>query len=226
MEAIGAASSVVAEAVRDHRSILDRIRDGQDLGAFLKTSLLGSAVGAAMFGMALGSFAHSLPQLVISTVKMPILLLGSAGLCFPAFFVLQTLVAPNPLDLARALSLQASALLGAGIVWGSMAPPAMFLIATSSDYPFSQLLALGIGGLGGLVAVVRLLQGYLRLCGTGWHPKSLVLLLGYGIVFGMVGAQLSWVMRPFVGSPTMPPTLFRNLQGNIFTAILHLLGMV
>ena len=36
------------------------------------------------------------------------------------------------------------------------------------------------------------------------------------IVFGLVGAQMSWILRPFIGSPDAPFTWFREREGNFF----------
>jgi 2-keto-3-deoxy-galactonokinase len=39
------------------------------------------------------------------------------------------------------------------------------------------------------------------------------------IVFGLVGAQMGWVLRPFIGAPDQPFTLFREREGNFFQAV-------
>jgi hypothetical protein len=39
------------------------------------------------------------------------------------------------------------------------------------------------------------------------------------IVFGLVGAQMGWVMRPFIGSPSQPFTWFRTRESNFLEAI-------
>jgi hypothetical protein len=39
------------------------------------------------------------------------------------------------------------------------------------------------------------------------------------IVFGLVGAQMSWVLRPFIGSPDLPFEWFRPRQSNFFEAV-------
>lgn len=39
------------------------------------------------------------------------------------------------------------------------------------------------------------------------------------IVFGLVGAQMSWILRPFIGSPDRPFQWFRQRQGNFFEAV-------
>ena len=40
------------------------------------------------------------------------------------------------------------------------------------------------------------------------------------IIFGAVGAQMGWILRPFIGSPELPFALFRQRQSNFFEAVL------
>ena len=44
------------------------------------------------------------------------------------------------------------------------------------------------------------------------------------IVFALVGAQMGWVLRPFVGNPNSPFTWFRERGSNFFEAVLHTIG--
>jgi hypothetical protein len=39
------------------------------------------------------------------------------------------------------------------------------------------------------------------------------------IVFGLVGAQMSWVLRPFIGNPDQPFTFFRGRESNFFEGV-------
>jgi hypothetical protein len=39
------------------------------------------------------------------------------------------------------------------------------------------------------------------------------------VVFGLVGAQMGWVLRPFVGDPNGPFVWFRERQGNFFESV-------
>jgi len=41
------------------------------------------------------------------------------------------------------------------------------------------------------------------------------------IVFALVGSQMSWVLRPFIGNPDEPFTWFRSRQSNFFEAVWH-----
>jgi hypothetical protein len=44
------------------------------------------------------------------------------------------------------------------------------------------------------------------------------------VVFALVGAQMGWVLRPFVGNPNLPFTWFRERHSNFFEAVLRTLG--
>lgn len=41
------------------------------------------------------------------------------------------------------------------------------------------------------------------------------------VVFGLVGAQMSWVLRPFIGSPNTDFTFLRARDSNFFEAVAH-----
>ena len=53
--------------------------------------------------------------------------------------------------------------------------------------------------------------------------QALRLLGMWGLLYGVVGAQMAWLLRPFVGSPDLPFSLFRPREDNVFLAILRLL---
>lgn len=43
------------------------------------------------------------------------------------------------------------------------------------------------------------------------------------LLYGLVGAQMGWLLRPFIGSPDLPFEWFRNREGNFFmSAVEHL----
>jgi hypothetical protein len=44
------------------------------------------------------------------------------------------------------------------------------------------------------------------------------------VVFGLVGSQMSWVLRPFIGAPGTPFEIFRKRGSNFFEAVFHTLG--
>jgi hypothetical protein len=62
----------------------------------------------------------------------------------------------------------------------------------------------------------------------GQRPASMTLLYIWILLFGFVGTQLGWTLRPFFGSPGEDFQIFRNLDGTFYGDIIatigHLLG--
>ncbi len=44
------------------------------------------------------------------------------------------------------------------------------------------------------------------------------------VIFGLVGAQMGWVLRPFIGNPNQDFTWFRPRESNFFTAVWETIG--
>ncbi len=63
---------------------------------------------------------------------------------------------------------------------------------------------------------------------AGQRPASMALPNIWILLFGFVGTQLAWTLRPFFGSPDEPFAVFRSIGGtfynDVFTTIGHLLG--
>lgn len=214
----------LSEALRSEKDLLARLRDARSQPELLRQSLLAAVVGASVFGVALGSYGMSPAQIVASAIKVPLLLLGTSILCFPSFHVFQSVKASEPMSLIQSAALQATALSTTAVIWAALSLPLFFLVSTTGHYTLAQFLALAVGGIGGLVGLLRLIGGYVRLCGAESGRRLRLPLLFYILVFGCVGSQMAWVLRPFIGSPSLGFELFRNLDGNIFAHVLRMLG--
>jgi hypothetical protein len=46
------------------------------------------------------------------------------------------------------------------------------------------------------------------------------------VVFSLVGAQMGWVLRPFIGNPNLPFSWFRERQSNFFEAVLNAIQLL
>jgi hypothetical protein len=58
----------------------------------------------------------------------------------------------------------------------------------------------------------------------GDRPASMLLLYIWILLFGFVGTQLAWTLRPFFGDPDQPFALFRDIDGTFYSDILSTLG--
>jgi hypothetical protein len=54
---------------------------------------------------------------------------------------------------------------------------------------------------------------------AGATPPSMTLLYVWIFLFGFVGTQLAWTLRPFFGSPGMKFSLYREIDGNFYAEI-------
>jgi hypothetical protein len=59
---------------------------------------------------------------------------------------------------------------------------------------------------------------------AGERPASMLLLYIWILLFGFVGTQLAWTLRPFFGDPGKPFELFRDIEGTFYSDILSTLG--
>lgn len=58
----------------------------------------------------------------------------------------------------------------------------------------------------------------------GKHTKSIFRI--WVVVFGLVGAQMGWVLRPFIGDPGLPFEWFRQRESNFFEAVFRSIGQL
>lgn len=56
----------------------------------------------------------------------------------------------------------------------------------------------------------------------GKHVKTVFRV--WMVLFGLVGAQMGWVLRPFIGDPNRPFTWFRERDSNFFEAVFNALA--
>lgn len=59
---------------------------------------------------------------------------------------------------------------------------------------------------------------------AGERPASMTLLYVWILLFGFVGTQLAWTLRPFVGEPHEKFQVFRPIEGNFYVNIIHTIG--
>ncbi|MCW6010691.1 hypothetical protein K1W54_39995 [Micromonospora sp. CPCC 205371] len=53
------------------------------------------------------------------------------------------------------------------------------------------------------------------------RPASMTLLYIWIMLFGFVGTQLAWTLRPFFGNPGQEFALFRSIEGNFYAEIIR-----
>jgi hypothetical protein len=185
-------------------------------------------VGAGIYGAAIGLW-RSGEQALFTAIKFPlILLLTTVGNA-----LLNGVLAPL-LGLNLTLRQAASAILLsftlAATILAAFAPLVFFLVwnvppltspAVRDSYAVIQLSQVGLIAFAGIAANVRLLQLLRELAGSrAVATRILVAWLAGNL---LLGTQLTWIARPFFGSPNLPVQFFRQdaLKGNFFESVLY-----
>jgi hypothetical protein len=105
-------------------------------------------------------------------------------------------------------------------------PVVVFFLLTTGGYQFFKLLNVAICAVSGGMGVRFLAQGMdiVSSAGTegGGARRNVVRL--WVLLYGFVGSQMAWTLRPFIGAPSMQFELFRQLGGNFYSNILTSIG--
>jgi hypothetical protein len=211
--------------------------------------LAGMIYGICMGTFAL--FRTSKPhawQIVASMVKVPLLFYLTLLVTLPSLYVFNALVGSR-LTLATVVRLLVASLGVMVAVLASLGPIVAFFSVSTTSYPFMLLFNVVVCGVSGTLGLSFLLQTLHRLSmmdsrpaqpsiGDGLEPVEPASALDpvenrvmgkhvktvfnlWVIVFALVGAQMGWVLRPFIGNPDLKFTWFRGRESNFFQAVLH-----
>jgi hypothetical protein len=188
-------------------------------------------LGAGGYGAAMGWWREPQQALYVA-IKFPLILLltslGNAlinGMFAPLLGLnipfRQSFSAITMSFAIAAVILGAFSPLIAFMVWN--APALTSGIATSATYNFILLAHVSVIAMAGVTGNVRLFQLLAKLAGSRAVATRVLFAWLAGNL--LLGSQLSWNLRPFIGSPGLPVEFFRPdaFHGNFFEAVFHAL---
>lgn len=203
----------------------------------LKTSI-GQAIltiilGAGCYGYTVGLWRGPEMALYVA-LKTPLLLFATLLVTGLLNGILGLLLGTN-IGFRQSVLCQLLAFSLASIVLASLAPVTFFLAleAPSADsdqaatsHSFYLLTHTAIVGLGGFLAVIRLFGLVCSL--TPNRSAARITLLSWLASNAFVGSQLSFLMRPFFGSPSLKVELFRPdpFNGTFYEAVWNALNRI
>jgi hypothetical protein len=178
-------------------------------------------VCGGFYGAVMGSFwgdsGPRLLQMQFSALKVPILLGVTALLSLPTFFVVSTLVGLRD-DFAesmKALMVTQGVLV---ILLVSFAPFTLLWYASTASYSSALLFNGAMFGLASLFAQRVLARLYRPLIERDARHRMMIRI--WLITYAFVGIQMGWVLRPFIGDPDRPTSLFRQeAWGNAYEVL-------
>jgi len=191
------------------------------LGGFDAFLLLLVGMLYGLYGVSMGLFAGIYPAF-ISAIKLPMLFLLTLVVCAPPFYVLNCLHGPRltPHGTLRLLLIAASA--NAAAVC-SYAPISYFFVFTTdtSGYVFLVAMHVAVLGAAGVASIAVNLVIIRATASDSGRTLPPWIVATWAIVYAGVGTHLSWVLRPWVGSPGIPYTLFRPIEGSFIESVVQ-----
>lgn len=216
--------------------------------------VLGCAYGAAMGLYAVMRSGHpSALQLFATTLKVPVLFLLTLAVTYPSLYVVSALF-DSRLRHAETLRLLLISICVNLALLASLGPVTAFFTLSTESYDFMKVLNVAFFGIAGCVGLGFLVRALQRVFGSDADrppgPRPAVVVEGVAVeesprrllrppepnraprrifavwvvIYGAVGAQMGWILRPFIGSPELEFTWFRERESNFFEAFFAALG--
>jgi hypothetical protein len=217
-------------------SIVIHIQANRQLGRIGAWAMAVTLVGGAIYGFAFGLW-RAPEQALYSAIKLPLLLLAvvTASAVINGVLALLLRSGIGVLQGAVAILLSFSV---AVLILAALAPVAVLFVLsvpgpeaaaarpvevyrTAELVLFFHIVVVGLCGIAGNFRLYRLLK---RLAPTPSISRRV--LLTWILVDGFVGSQLSWILRPFLCKPHLPPEFIREraLEGNFYEEIWRIVG--
>jgi hypothetical protein len=164
-----------------------------------------------IYGAVMGSFGgvggDRFLQLAISGIKVPLLLMITFVLSLPSFFVINTLLGLRA-DFAFVIRAVMTTQAGLTIILASLAPFTALWYVSTSNYSASVLFNMLMFATASIASQKILRRLYRPL--TAKNPRHLLSIKIWLFTYSFIAVQMAWVLRPFIGSPTMTPQFFRQ----------------
>lgn len=211
---------------RDQEAICDNVAaTGGSVAQAMPMALIATA-GMAAYGFAMGA-PHSVLQGFSSAAKLPMLFGLTLAITLPAFHFISLHLGSRTTP-GQTATLCANSMAVTGVLMASLAPIALFFAISGSSYSFMVLVhvitlafcaSAGASTLSRSLARLRQHSNQALPAGAEWcFPFWLML-------FAIVGTQLGYMMRPFIGS-TEEFRLLNTDPGNFYEAIVRVIWQV
>jgi hypothetical protein len=197
------------------------LNDPENSRKYLLTQLFYVVLFSFLYGIIMGSY-NGVLQSLVTGIKMPCLIVLSLLICFPALYVVQSMIGSTMTIYQMANIIFAGFFVFSTIAL-SFAPVIIFFMITSDSYSFLKLLHVAIFTFSGIFAVKTIINGLKFSCEKkNIYPKlGMTIFKIWVVILAFVSSQLAWNLRPFIGSRDMTFELFRVREGNFYVAVIQ-----
>lgn len=215
--------SIIPQFLKDPQAFFGHIQKNENLKGKTLSMLLSSIIFLFIYGFATG-LSHSLAQALSTALKMPALFLLTLAFTLPALYFFALALLNVRFSVLQALVVVLSGIGVSAFLLLGLAPVTLFFVLTSSDYHFFQLMAVVFVAISGVIGLSYILKGFQWVDTEGELSKNTLgswLLRSWVLLYGFVGAQMTWRLSPLIGDPDMPFFYFRPSRDNFFIDVLN-----
>lgn len=213
------------EVFQDREAYMEKISENQYKPSVIGGQILLIAIFTFLYGLIMGSY-NGLPQSLMSGIKLWGLFLLTLLICFPSFYIVQ-IVLGSKIGIKQLSIMLLSGLVMVSTIMLAFGPIVLFFQLSGGNYNFLQLLHVAVLIFSGVFGMRVVLDSLKNACDNQEvYPKiGLSVFKIWVIIFAIVGFQLSWNLRPFLGEQGRSFEVFReSTQGNVYTTVLGSLG--
>lgn len=219
--------SVLIWMLQDRQNFLKEISENVQLSQKISSLFICSSLFLGIYGAIMGA-SSSWQQSFASMIKLPALYLITLIICLPTLYFFNVFFGSRkPFGQYVALLLSAMAVIS--VLLFSFAPVTLlFMLTTTNNYQFFKLLNVTIFSLTGFMGIKFFYDAMQNLSESeivGQETRDKILKL-WLVLYGLVGCQLGWTLRPFFGNPGMPFELFREMGGNFYLDIVNAISEI
>lgn len=218
--------SELIRLLRDRRQFLDEIRSQTKLETKIASLLVASSAFFAVYGAIVGAYGGGF-QILSGAIKLPALYLVTLMICLPTLYFFDIL-SGSKLNFKQYATMALTAVSVISVLLFAFAPVILFFLISIKDYVFFLLLNVLVMGITGTIGVRLFYKGMrdMTASGEGIGKKSRrYLLQGWVLLYGLVGSQLGWTLRPFLGVEGEPFQVFRpEIDGNFYGQVIRAVG--
>lgn len=210
--------------LRDRKAFLAEIDQEIGLDRKIVSLLVCSASFIALYGLVIGASSTWL-QAISSAIKLPALYLITLLVCLPSLYIFEV-VTGSQRNFRQYLVLLLAATSVISVMLLAFVPVVLFFLLSVNDYNFFKLLNVVIFALTGVIGIQFFYQSMKSLHDDNKEAdkvRNLKVVKAWLFLYGFVGSQLGWSLRPFFGTPGKDFALFRPLESNFYLHILKTL---
>ena len=213
------------EVLQNREQFLKRLNEDSYKAGIIFAQLVLIIAFTFLYGIIMGSY-NSAIQAISTGLKLWLLFILTLAICFPSFYIVQ-LILGSKIKMSQLIIILLAGFVMVSVTMLAFAPIILFFQLSGDNYHFLQLLhvfVFGFSGVFGMKVVLDALTAIFE--GKNIYPKiGLSVFKIWVIIFAFVSIQLSWNMRPFLGSKSMEFQLFRTeTQGNFYSNLLGSIG--